>query len=56
MVIVAVGALVTQWINAGNFSKEIAIALVGLLAQAAATYLVPNQDTSSGVPVKQSNE
>ncbi|MFB4283535.1 MULTISPECIES: hypothetical protein [unclassified Nonomuraea] len=51
MLVVALGALAVNWINTGQFTKEIAIALVGLLVQAATTYLVPNQDTPGGVPI-----
>ncbi|SDL95043.1 hypothetical protein [Nonomuraea jiangxiensis] len=51
MLVVAVGALAVNWINTGQFTKEIAIALVGLLVQAATTYLIPNQDTPGGVPI-----
>jgi hypothetical protein len=54
MLVVALGTLAVNWINTGQFTKEIAIALVGLLVQAATTYLVPNQDTPGGVPTSRS--
>jgi hypothetical protein len=50
MLITSVGAFVATWINAGHFSKEIAVVLVGLLVQAVVTYLVPNHDTPGGLP------
>jgi hypothetical protein len=54
MFITALAAFLTAWINAGQFNKEILIALIGLVAQALVTYLVPNSDTLGGVPVKNS--
>jgi hypothetical protein len=50
--ITALAAFLINWIQAGQFSREIAIALVGVLAQAAVAYVVPNQDTPGGVPGK----
>jgi hypothetical protein len=52
MFITALAAFLVNWIQAGELSKEILIALVGLLAQAAVAYLVPNADTPGGVPAK----
>ena len=52
MFITALAAFLVNWIQAGELSKEILIALVGLLAQAAVSYLVPNADTPGGVPLK----
>ncbi|GAA1016256.1 hypothetical protein Aple_020870 [Acrocarpospora pleiomorpha] len=52
MLVTASGAVAVNWINAGEFDKQIAIALVGVVVQAVATYLLPNQDTPGGVPVK----
>jgi hypothetical protein len=52
MFITSVAAFLVNLIVAGDFNKEILIALVGLLAQAAVSYLVPNADTPGGVPLK----
>jgi hypothetical protein len=50
--VTALAAFFINWIQAGQFSREIAIALVGVLAQAAIAYLVPNESTPGGVPGK----
>lgn len=54
MIVMAVAAFLTGWITAGEITKEMLIALVGLVAQALVTYLVPNSDTPGGIPVKRS--
>ena len=43
--ITATAAWIANFITAGTFTKAIAIALVGLVAQQAVAYLVPNSDT-----------
>lgn len=55
MFVTALAAFLTSWVQAGEFSKEILIALIGFVAQAIVTYLVPNSDTPGGVPVKKSS-
>jgi hypothetical protein len=45
--ITATAAWVANFITAGTFTKAIAIALVGLVAQQAVAYLVPNSDTAA---------
>ncbi|GLZ13948.1 hypothetical protein Acsp04_41830 [Actinomadura sp. NBRC 104425] len=50
--ITALTAVVINWIQAGAFSKEILIALIGVVSQAAVSYLVPNESTPGGVPLK----
>ena len=50
--ITAVAALTVNLIETGAFSKEIAIALVGLVAQALVVYIVPNDNTPGGVPLQ----
>ena len=52
--ITAVAALAVNLIETGQFSKEIAIALVGLVAQALVVYIVPNDNTPGGVPLRSS--
>jgi hypothetical protein len=52
MFITALAAFLTNWIQAGDFSKEILIALIGLVAQSLVTYLVPNSNTPGGVPIR----
>jgi hypothetical protein len=54
MFITALAAFLISWIQAGEFGKETLIALIGLVAQALVTYLVPNADTPGGVPVNRS--
>ena len=51
--IAAVATLVVAWLNADEWNKTLTVALVGLVAQALITYIVPNQETPGGVPVKQ---
>lgn len=50
--VTSVAGFVVLWITAGEFSKEVTVALVWMLVQAITTWLVPNQDTPGGVPVK----
>lgn len=50
--ITALAAFAINWILAGQFTREIAVALVGVVAQAAVAYLVPNESTPGGVPGK----
>lgn len=52
--ITAVAALAVNLIETGQFSKEIGIALVGLIAQALVVYVVPNDNTPGGVPLRSS--
>jgi hypothetical protein len=52
--ITAVAALAVNLIETGHFNKEIAIALVGLVAQALVVYIVPNDNTPGGVPLRSS--
>jgi hypothetical protein len=51
--VTALAAWIVNWINEGELSKAILIALVGVVAQAAVAYIVPNADTPGGVPTKQ---
>ena len=50
--VTALGALVVNWIQAGRFTTEIQIALVGLITQCIVSYLTPNDNTPGGVPTK----
>ncbi|MEW9547230.1 hypothetical protein [Nonomuraea sp. NPDC050783] len=52
MLVVALGAIAVSWVSAGQLTKETAIALIGVVVQAVATYLVPNDDTPGGVPAR----
>ena len=52
--ITALAALAVNLIETGQFSKEIGIALVGLIAQALVVYMVPNDNTPGGVPLRSS--
>jgi hypothetical protein len=46
------GSWVANLITAGAFSKTIAIALVGIVSQMIVAYLVPNDNTLGGVPLR----
>lgn len=50
--VTALAAFLVNWIQAGEFSKEILIALIGVLAQAVVAYLIPNEASPGGVPGK----
>lgn len=49
--IAAAAAVATMWATTGSWDTEETVALIGLITQAAAAYLTPNQDTPGGVPV-----
>ena len=51
-VVTAAAAFLVTWISAGEFNKEIKIALVGLGASAVVSYLVPNNTNPGGYPAK----
>jgi hypothetical protein len=44
----ATATLAVSWVNAGAWTKPLTIALIGLVSQAVAAYLVSNADPSSG--------
>jgi hypothetical protein len=50
--VVAIGALLTMYVTTDGWDDEETVALIGLVVQAFTTYLVPNQDTPGGVPLK----
>lgn len=50
--LVALGAIATLWVSKGTFDRDVAIALIAAVVQAATTYLLPNQDTPGGVPLR----
>ncbi len=52
MFVTSLAALAINVVQAGTFNKEITIALIGFLAQAVVAYIVPNNDTPGGVPLK----
>lgn len=54
--ITALAAIATMYLTTGSWDIEESVALVGLLVQAATTWLVPNEDTPGGVPVKPLDE
>jgi hypothetical protein len=43
----AVATLAVAWVNAGGWTKPLTIALIGLVSQATAAYLVSNADPSA---------
>jgi len=50
--VIALGAIATLWVTKGAFDRDVAIALIAAVVQAATSYLVPNQDTPGGVPTR----
>jgi hypothetical protein len=50
------GSWVVNLITAGAFTKTIAIALVGIVSQMTVAYLVPNDNTPGGVPIRKDTE
>jgi hypothetical protein len=52
--ITALGAIAVLWIQAGSFSMAVGIALVGAIVQALVTYVLPNDNTPGGVPLRHS--
>ena len=51
-IVTALSAWAVLWIQAAEFGREVQIALVGVITQAVVAYLVPNQDSPGGVPLK----
>jgi hypothetical protein len=51
--VTAIGAIVVLWLNEGmHFDTAVGVAMVGAVVQAFTTYLLPNQDTPGGVPLR----
>jgi hypothetical protein len=50
--VTALATLLVAWVTADHWDKTLTIGLIGLLTQAAVGYLIPNQDTPGGVPLK----
>lgn len=50
--VIGVAGVITLWIQGGQWTAEISVALVTLLSQRIVAYLVPNDDELGGVPVK----
>jgi hypothetical protein len=50
--ITALGAIAVLWIQEGALSMAVGIALVGAVVQALITYVLPNDDTPGGVPLR----
>lgn len=47
--IAGIAALLTMWVTTGEWDTAETVALIGLLSQAAITYLVPNAPDKAGV-------
>jgi hypothetical protein len=45
----AVAAVLVAWVNVGGWDKTISIAVIGLMSQAVASYLMPNEQVIGGV-------
>lgn len=52
--ILAIGGLLTTWAAAGEWTTALTGALITLVTQRIVAYLVPNDDTPGGVPIKKS--
>ncbi len=50
--ITAVAALLTAWVQVGDWNKQLTIALIGLISQALIGYVAPNGATPGGVRIK----
>jgi hypothetical protein len=50
--VAALGGFAINVVATGGLSKELTISLIGILSTAIITYLVPNQLTPGGYPVK----
>jgi uncharacterized membrane protein YjjP (DUF1212 family) len=48
--VTAVAAFLVAYVNAGEWSKTLAIALIGLVSQAVISYLVPNSAAPVSTP------
>lgn len=45
--VVALGALATAWAQAGEWSSTLTVMAIGIVVQAATSYLLPNADAPS---------
>lgn len=50
--VTALAAVASLAVEQDGFTKGVIIALIGAVAQAVVTYLLPNADTPGGVPLK----
>jgi hypothetical protein len=48
----ALGAIAVLWIQEGGLTMAVGIALVGAIVQALVTYVLPNENTPGGVPLR----
>ena len=49
--VTALAALLIAWVQAGDWNKTLAVAVIGLVAQMIVGYVIPNADTPGGVPL-----
>ena len=49
----ALAAIAVMYVTSGTWDTEESIALIGWFVAASTSYLVPNEDTPGGVPVKE---
>ena len=45
-------ALLTGWVTAGEWNKTLSTTMIGLVAQAIVSYVLPNAESPGGVPAK----
>jgi uncharacterized membrane protein YjjP (DUF1212 family) len=50
--VLGIAGLAVTWVSVGEWNDALTGAVITLLAQRVATYLVPNEDTPGGVPTK----
>jgi hypothetical protein len=50
--VTAAVALLTGWVTAGDWNKTLSTTLIGLVGQAAVSYMLPNSDGPGGVPAR----
>jgi hypothetical protein len=53
--VTALAALLTGWVTAGEWNKTLSTTMIGLVAQAIVSYVLPNAESPGGVPAKKSS-
>ena len=53
--VTAMAALLTGWVTAGEWNKTLSTTMIGLVAQAVVSYVLPNAESPGGVPAKKAS-
>ena len=53
--VTASAALLTGWVTAGEWNKTLSTTMIGLVAQAIVSYMLPNAESPGGVPPKKAS-